>query len=63
MNTFVLILTLFAARGATIYSVPGFTSEEACTFAAKKWGADIDTRFHTPASAVCVPMSVQRPPG
>jgi len=63
MNSFVLILTLFAAHGATIYSVPGFTSEESCTFAAKKWGADIDTRFHTPASAVCVAVSVQRSPG
>jgi hypothetical protein len=54
MNIFILILTLSTAHGVTIYSIPGFASADACATAAIKWGADIETRFHSGASAVCV---------
>src|SRR5947208_8068965 len=44
---------LRSVHGVTIYSVPGFTSGDACAVAALKWGADIEKRFHSEGSAVC----------
>lgn len=54
MATWVLIVSLAAGYGASVNSVPGFTSQAICQTAGEQWKGGLALGAGTKASFVCV---------